>query len=116
MRHKKQKATLGRVKEQRKALMRNLAESLVVHESITTTLAKAKALRIFVEPLITKAKKGDLTARRQLLQVLFTKGAVEKMIKKIGPKYKDRNGGYTRIIKLSPRKNDSAEMAKIELV
>ena len=116
MRHLKQKATLGREPNQRKALMTSLAESLILHGGIKTTLAKAKALRIFVEPLITKAKKNTLTARRLLLQALHTDKAVEKLLKEVGPKYTTRNGGYTRIIKMNRRPNDAAEVARIELV
>ncbi len=116
MRHQKKKATLGRETAQRGALMRNLAESLILHGSIRTTKAKARALRTFVEPLVTKAKKNDLTAKRNLLKVLYTKKAVDKLLKEIAPNYMDRKGGYTRITKLGARANDAAEMAKIEFV
>jgi large subunit ribosomal protein L17 len=116
MRHRKKKATLGRESAHRKALMRNLADSLVLHGSIKTTIAKAKALRTIIEPVITKAGVGDLSARRAVIKVLFTDEAIKKMMDDLGPKYKDRQGGYTRIIKLGPRNNDAAEMAKIELV
>jgi len=116
MRHKKKKATLGRVKPQREALMRSLAESLILHGSIKTTKAKARALRSFVEPLITKAKKGDLTARRNLIKVLYTDKVINKLLKDVAPGYKDRQGGYTRIIKIGPRANDSADMVRIEFV
>ncbi|OGH79239.1 MAG: 50S ribosomal protein L17 [Candidatus Magasanikbacteria bacterium RIFOXYC2_FULL_40_16] len=116
MRHRKQKATLGREKAQRGALMRSLAQSLILEGSIRTTKAKARALRIFVEPLVTKAKKNDLVVRRNLLKVLYTKKAVSKLLTDIAPKYVERKGGYTRITKLGARANDSAEMAKIEFV
>lgn len=116
MRHNKKKATLGRVKESREALMRNLAESLILNGSIRTTKAKARALKSFVEPLVTKAKKGDLASRRNLIKVLYTDKAINKLIKDVAPNYKDRKGGYTRIIKLGARPNDSAEMVKIEFV
>lgn len=116
MRHNVKKATLGRVKAPREALMRGLAESLILHGSIKTTKAKARALRSFVEPLVTKAKKGDLTARRNLLKVLYTDDAVNKLLKDVAPTYADRNGGYTRIIKIGPRINDAAEMVRIEFV
>lgn len=116
MRHKKKKATLGREKAQRGALMRNLAESLILNGSIKTTKAKARALRVFVEPLITKAKKNDLTTRRNLLKVLYTTEAVNKLLNDVAPNYLQRAGGYTRITKLGARANDAAEMAKIELV
>ena len=116
MRHKVKKTTLGRKKAPREAMMRNLAESLVLHGNIKTTEAKAKALRVFVEPLITKARKNTLAARRELHQVLYTEKVVKKLMSQIGPEYKDRNGGYTRIIKLPPRQGDAAKMARIELV
>lgn len=116
MRHKIKKATLGRKRDPRRALMKSLADSLILHGSIKTTEAKAKALRTFVEPLITKAKTGTLAARREIIKGLYTDKAITKMMKQIGPKYKDRNGGYTRITKLAPRRTDAAKMAKIELV
>lgn len=116
MRHKKKKITLGREKAHREAMMKNLAESLILHGKIKTTKAKAKALRTVVEPLITKAKAGTLAARRELIKALFTDDAVKKLMDELGPKYKDRKGGYTRIIKLVHRDSDSAEMARIELV
>lgn len=116
MRHKVKKITLGREKAPRVALMRGLAESLVLHGSIKTTEAKAKALRGIIEPLITKARKNTLASRREILKVLYTEEAVKKIMEEVGPKYKDRDGGYTRIIKIAPRKNDAAKMAKIELV
>ncbi len=116
MRHRKKKATLGRVKAPREALMRNLAESLILHGSIRTTKAKARALRSFVEPLVTKAKKDNLQARRNLLKVLYTDEVINKLLKEIAPNYKDRKGGYTRIIKLGHRAHDAAEMARIEFV
>lgn len=116
MRHQKQKFTLGREKAAREALLRGLAENLVLNESIRTTRAKARALRIVVEPLVTKAKKGTLTDRRNIKKVLYTEKAVKKMMDEIGPRYKERAGGFTRIIKLSPRTTDSAEMVRIEFV
>jgi len=116
MRHQKQKATLGRERAGRKALMRSLAESLILHGAIKTTEPKAKALRIFVEPLITKAKRGTLADRRLLIAALYTDKAVRKLMDEIGPKYKERAGGYTRIKKIGTRRNDAAEMVTIELV
>lgn len=116
MRHRKEKRTLGRVKKQRGALMKNLADSLILHGKIETTLPKAKELRMFVEPLVTKAKRGTMAERRNLIKVLFTDLAVKKLMDEYGPKYKERAGGYTRITKLGPRKNDAAEMAIIEFV
>lgn len=116
MRHLKKKITLGREKAPREALMRNLAESLIMHGSIKTTKAKARALRTFVEPLVTKAKKGTLAERRALISVLYTDATVNKLLTDIGPRYKERAGGYTRIIKIGPRFNDAAEMVRIEFV
>lgn len=107
---------LNRNAAQRKALYRGLTASLIEHEQIETTLAKAKAVRPFVEKLITVARQGDLTARRRLLKAIPQKRIVEKMIDDIGPRFKDRPGGYLRIVKLGPRKSDGAEMARLEFV
>ena len=116
MRHLKKKATLGREKAPREAMMRNLAESLILHGSIKTTKAKARALRSFVEPLVTKAKKDTLAQRRLLKSALYTDATVNKLLVEIGPRYVERAGGYTRIIKMGPRFNDAAEMVRIEFV
>jgi large subunit ribosomal protein L17 len=105
-------------------MLANLAKSLIEHGGITTTLPKAKALRPFVEPLITKAKKGGLHNRRQVMATLEIRntaffdggGVVAKLFEEIGPAYAERPGGYTRIIKLGPRRGDNAPMARIELV
>jgi len=116
MKHNRKGKKLGRVKAQRKALMRNLAESMVLYGGIRTTEAKAKALRPVIEPLVTKAKNGSVADRRNIMRVLFTKKAVNKLIHEIAPNYKERNGGYTRIIKMGSRRNDGAPMARIEFV
>lgn len=116
MRHRKQKVTLGREKAPREALFRNLAESLILHGSIKTTEVKAKALRRIIEPLITMARKNTLASRRNIMKVLYTEKAVKKIMEEIGPKYKERNGGYTRITKLGRRTNDAAPIARIEFV
>jgi large subunit ribosomal protein L17 len=116
MRHKKQQVKLGRVQGPKKALLRALTESFINHGHIKTTEAKAKVLRRVVEPLITKAKVGGLTAFRAAKKFLYTEKAIKKLINEIGPKYTTRSGGYTRIIKLPSRKNDAAKMARIELV
>jgi large subunit ribosomal protein L17 len=116
MMHRRNKLTLGRVSEQRKALMRGLADSLILHESIRTTQAKAKYLKRIVEPLVTKAKSGKLSDRRMALKVLYTDKAVRKLMNELAARYQDRKGGYLRIIKLAPRANDAAEMVKIEFV
>ena len=107
---------LNRNAAQRKALYRGLIVSLVEHGQIRTTLAKAKAARPQIEKLITIARKGDLTARRRLLKLVPQKETATKMIEEIGPRFKDRPGGYLRIVKLGPRPSDQTEMARLELV
>ncbi len=116
MRHQSNKVTLDRKTAPRRALLANLVESLVLYEKITTTLAKAKALRPRVEKLITISKVNTLASRRQLMKVLYTKNAIKKLMEVLGPRYLERKGGYTRIIKLGVRKGDGAEKAVIELV
>ncbi|MGM0439211.1 MAG: 50S ribosomal protein L17 [Patescibacteria group bacterium] len=111
----KTKRRFGRKKSQKKALMQSLSRSLIQHGRIKTTHAKAKELRTFVEPLITAAKE-DTTATRRKLSKHFDKKIVKKLVDEIGPKYKERPGGYTRIIKLGPRKSDNAKEVFIELV
>lgn len=100
----------------RKALVRGLLTSLVMHETITTTEAKAKEIAPQFERLVTKAKKGDLHNQRQLRSVLLTEVASQKMIYELAPVWKDRNGGYTRIIKVANRRGDNAKMAVVQLV
>lgn len=100
----------------RKALVRGLLTSLVMHEAITTTEAKAKEIAPQFERLVTKAKKGDLHNQRQLRAVLLTEVSAQKMIYELAPAWKDRNGGYTRIIKLANRRGDNAPMAAVQLV
>ncbi|MBU0619459.1 50S ribosomal protein L17 [Patescibacteria group bacterium] len=116
MRHKNTGKILNRKKKPREMMLRNLASSLLMHEKIKTTVVKAKTVKPLVEKLITTSKKGDLTARRKLIEILPQKMAVKKAIEIFGKKYKERSGGYTRIIKLGCRKGDGAEMASIELV
>lgn len=115
MRKQKKGKKFSREKDQRKALMRSLAEAFFIHEKIKTTESKAKELSSFAEKLITRAKKGDLASRKYMAGY-FKNDLVKKIIDDIGPRYKERPGGYTRIIKLEPRKTDSAKMAIIELV
>jgi len=115
MRKLKQGRKLSREKDQRKALLKSLARAIFLHEKIKTTEAKAKEVSMFAEKCITRAKKGDLSSRR-ILAKYFSKDLVKKLVNEIAPKYKDRKGGYTRIIKLGPRKSDGAKMAIIELV
>ena len=115
MKKRKKGRKLSRTKDQRNALLRGLSRSLLLHKKIKTTEAKAKEVSGFVEKLITKAKKGDLASRRLLLR-LFSPRLVKKMVEEIALQYKNRKGGYTRVIKLGPRKSDGAKMAIIELV
>lgn len=107
---------LNRNAAQRKALYRGLLVSLVKHGKIKTTLAKAKVLRPQMEKLVTLARRGDLTARRRLLKFIPQKEIVQKMIEEIGPRFKNRPGGYLRIVKLGPRASDQTEMARLEWV
>ena len=116
MRHNKKFTHLGRTADHRKAMLTNMAISLIKHKRITTTLAKAKALKKFVEPLITRSKNDTTTSRRVVFRYLQDKYAVTELFKEISTKVADRPGGYTRIIKLGIRKGDAAEMAFIELV
>jgi large subunit ribosomal protein L17 len=107
---------LGRTSEHRLALMRNMSTSLFEFERIKTTVQKAKELRRFAEKLITISKKESLHARRQVLRHVHKKAVVQKLFETLSPRYAQRPGGYTRIIKLGPRQGDNAEMAIIELV
>lgn len=116
MRHRVKKFTLGREKAQRDALMRNLADSLILHGGIVTTKAKARALRTYVEPLVTKARQQKPSMRRMISKSLYTGKAIKKLIEELGPRYKDRDGGYTRIVKMGFRANDKGEKVKIEFV
>ena len=116
MRHRKAGRQLRRTSEQRLALMRNLASSLIEHGAIETTEAKAKELRPFVEKLITKAKDGTLHARRLAGRHIQKREVADKLFQEVGPKYATRPGGYTRILKTGFRKGDGADMARIELV
>ena len=116
MRHNKKFNHLGRTADHRKAMLANMAISLIMHKRITTTLAKAKALKKYVEPLITRSKNDTTTSRRVVFRYLQNKYAVTELFKEISVKVADRPGGYTRIIKLGLRKGDAAEMAFIELV
>jgi len=107
---------LGGSPSHQRKILANLTASLIEHEEITTTHAKAKRLRPYAEKMITKARRGDLHARRTVLKKIEDKDVVTKLFDDIAPRYADRPGGYTRIIKLGPRRGDGAEMAKIELV
>ncbi|MEZ4704262.1 MAG: 50S ribosomal protein L17 [Bdellovibrionota bacterium] len=116
MRHRVSGRTLGRRPDQRLALFRGLATSLIDSGRIVTTLEKAKELRRFVEPLVTKAKKGDLNSRRLVAGKLYRKESVAKLFSEIAPALKDRAGGYTRILKYKKRQGDAAQTAIIEFV
>lgn len=116
MRHRKSGRKLGRKTGHRKAVMSNLASRLIEHKRIKTTEAKAKELRMFIEPLVTFARRGDLHARRQVLRKIPHKDIVSILFNDIGPVYTDRDGGYTRIIKLGFRDNDRAPVSMIEFV
>lgn len=116
MRHRKAGRALRRTSEQKLALMRGLASSLIDHGAIETTEAKAKELRPFIEKLITKAKSGTLHDRRLAGRHIHKRETADKLFQELGPKFLKRAGGYTRILKTGHRKGDGAEMARIELV
>lgn len=115
MRHQKKGRKFGREKDLRRALMKSLAVNLIDKEKIKTTEARAKELRPFIEKIITKAKNNDLAARRLIIAKIGLE-QTKKIFEKIAPKYKERKGGYTRIIKLPRRKGDASKVAIIELI
>ncbi|NCD00919.1 50S ribosomal protein L17 [bacterium] len=116
MRHRKKGTILDRKKGPREMLLRNLTASVLMYEKVTTTEAKAKAVRPLVEKMITFAKKGDLSARRELIKFLPQELAVKKAMDVLGERYKDREGGYTRLVKLGNRPGDGAKKVQIQLV
>ena len=116
MRHRKGGYKLQRDPSARRALLRSLTTSLILHERIRTTVTKAKAVRPQVERVITLAKRDSLHARRQAASYLYEPRAVQKLFDRIGPRFADRAGGYTRIVRLGPRKGDGAETAILELL
>ena len=116
MRHGKAHRKLGRTAAHRTAMFANMSASLIKHEQIVTTLPKAKELRPFVEKLVTLAKRGDLHARRQAISQVRDVEQVGKLFSTLGPRYKDRNGGYIRVLKAGYRYGDNAAMAVIEFV
>lgn len=116
MRHNKKFNHLGRTASHRGSMLSNMASSLILHKRITTTLAKAKALKKFVEPLITRSKVGDTNNRRVVFRYLQNKEAVKELFNVVAEKVGDRPGGYTRVIKLGNRQGDAAPIAFIELV
>ena len=116
MRHNKAINHLGRKSGHRKALLANMATSLILHKRIQTTVAKAKALKMYVEPLITKSKDDSTHSRRTVFSYLKNKEAVNELFRTVAPKIADRPGGYTRVLKTGFRQGDGADMALIELV
>jgi large subunit ribosomal protein L17 len=116
MRHREKCRHFNRTAEHRKAMMRNMATSLFLHGRIETTVEKAKELRTFAEPLITKARRGDLHARRLVARDIHNADVLSKLFAEIGPRYLERPGGYTRVRQLGHRPGDAADMAIIELV
>ena len=116
MRHKKIGRRLGRDSSHRKAMFRNMAASLIEHESISTTLSKAKELRRTLEPLITLAKEDDVSRRRRAFNKIRNRAAVGKLFNEIGPRFKDRPGGYLRVIKRGHRAGDKSPIAQVEFL
>jgi len=116
MRHQRAGKKLGRDAAHRKALYANLTGSLIVHGRVRTTLAKAKAVRPVAEKMITLGRRGDIHARRQALAYLRSQDVVYELFTNVAPRFADRPGGYTRIVKIGPRPGDSAEMAYLEFV
>jgi large subunit ribosomal protein L17 len=116
MRHRKGGFKLGRNTSHRRALLRNLVTSIIINDRIHTTVTKAKAARPLVERMITLGKSGSVHARRQALAYLITPESVDRLFGTVAPRYVDRNGGYSRIVRTGPRKGDAAETAFIELL
>ena len=116
MRHRVAGRKLGRRSEHREATLQNIVAQLLTHERVTTTEAKAKEARLLAERVITKGRSGSVHDRRQAMALLTDKHAVRRLFDEIAPRYAERNGGYTRIMKLMPRKGDAAAMAMLELV
>ena len=116
MRHGKKTVKFGRERSHRNAMMRNMVTSLLAHEHVSTTNAKGKELKRRAEHMITFAKRGDLHSRRQVLRHIADKSVVSKLFDELGPRYSERKGGYTRLVKIGPRRGDGAEMCIVELV
>jgi large subunit ribosomal protein L17 len=116
VRHQRSGKKLGRDSAHRRALYANLAGALIEHGRVRTTVAKAKAVRPIAEQMITLGRRGDLHARRQALAYLRSQDVVHKLFSDVGPRFADRPGGYSRIVKIGPRQGDAAEMAYLELV
>lgn len=116
MRHRVKGTILDRKKGPRELMLRNLASSVLIYEKVQTTKAKAKAAQLLVEKAVTLAKKGGLSEHKELIAMLPQRNAVKKSIEVLGDRFKERTGGYTRIVKIGPRQGDGAEMVQIELV
>ena len=116
MRHRNAVKTLGRKKAPREAMLKNLATSVILHETVKTTATKAKVVRPIVEHCVTIGRENTIHARRELMKVLMTEGAVNKVLEVLGPKYATRPGGYTRVTKLGARQGDGAPMVEISFV
>ena len=116
MRHRKGGFKLGRNTSHRRALLRNLVTSIIINDRVHTTVTKAKAARPLVERMITLGKNGSVHARRQALAYLLTPESVDRLFSTVSPRYADRNGGYSRIVRTGPRRGDAGEMAYIELL
>jgi len=116
MRHRRNTDKLGMAKSRRESVLANLASGLILHSKVDTTLERAKAGQRFTERLISMARRGDLHARRLVFSRLRDKAAVDKLFTELGPRYADRAGGYTRVVKLGPRRGDGAERARLMLV
>jgi large subunit ribosomal protein L17 len=116
MRHRRSGRKLGRDASHRKALYANLASALIEHGRIKTTVAKAKEVRPVAEQMITLGRRGDVHSRRQALKLLRSQDVVHKLFSEVGPRFADRPGGYSRIVRIGPRQGDAAEMAYLELV
>ncbi|MDP2656221.1 MAG: 50S ribosomal protein L17 [bacterium] len=116
MRHRNKTKILDRKKAPRTAMLKTMAAQLILHEKMKTTEAKAKVIRSYVERLVTKSRPNDLAARRQLMRYVSMPNAVKKLLEVLGPRYKERAGGYTRITKTGAREGDGAQMAHIEFV
>lgn len=116
MRHRKDHRKLSRTSARRTLLLRNLTRSLILHERIRTTVPKAKELRRFIEPLVTKARNDTVHTRRLVAKKVTRKDALNRLFDEIAPRFRERPGGYTRIVRIGPRNTDGAEMAFIEFV
>lgn len=116
MRHRRTGYKIGMAKARRESVLATLTTGLIMHEKVDTTFGRAKASQRYAERVITLARRGDLHARRLVFSRLQDKAAVDKLFDEIGPRFKDRPGGYTRVVKLGPRRGDGAELARLMLV